>query len=73
MVGVSRRRNFKICDPNRIQNRPEMSTADVYDCIVIGAGVQGSFTAYELAKRGKRTVLLEQVRPAPNSGLLEPV
>lgn len=47
-----------------------MSTADVYDCIVIGAGVQGSFTAYELAKRGKRTVLLEQVRPGRNSGLL---
>lgn len=51
----------------------EMSTADVYDCIVIGAGVQGSFTAYELAKRGKKTVLLEQVRPAPKSGHLEPV
>lgn len=46
-----------------------MSSADEFDCIVIGAGVQGSFTAYELAKRGKRTVLLEQVRPAPNSGL----
>lgn len=46
-----------------------MSSADVYDCIVIGAGVQGSFTAYELAKRGKRTVLLEQVRPLPVSGL----
>lgn len=38
-----------------------MSTSDVFDCVVIGAGVQGSFTAYELAKRGKRTVLLEQV------------
>lgn len=38
-----------------------MSTSDVYDCVVIGAGVQGSFTAYELAKRRKRTVLLEQV------------
>ncbi|XP_003978476.2 peroxisomal sarcosine oxidase [Takifugu rubripes] len=37
-----------------------MSTSDVYDCVVIGAGVQGSFTAYELAKRRKRTVLLEQ-------------
>lgn len=46
---------------------PEMSTADVYDCIVIGAGVQGSFTAYELAKRGRRTVLLEQVS-GPSSG-----
>lgn len=41
-----------------------MSSADVYDCVVVGAGVQGSFTAYELAKRGRRTVLLEQVRPA---------
>lgn len=51
-----------------------MST--VYDCIVIGAGVQGSFTAYELAKRGKKTVLLEQVRPDPDAAsarLLEPV
>lgn len=38
-----------------------MSTSDVFDCVVIGAGVQGSFTAYELAKRRKRTVLLEQV------------
>ncbi|CAL1571462.1 unnamed protein product [Knipowitschia caucasica] len=38
-----------------------MSTAqDLYDCIVIGAGVQGSFTAYSLAKRGKKTLLLEQ-------------
>ncbi|XP_061574681.1 peroxisomal sarcosine oxidase [Cololabis saira] len=31
-----------------------------FDCIVIGAGVQGSFTAYELAKRKKKTLLLEQ-------------
>lgn len=38
-----------------------MATGDVLDCVVIGAGVQGSFTAYELAKRRKRTVLLEQV------------
>lgn len=38
-----------------------MSTdRDLFDCIVIGAGVQGSFTAYSLAKRGKRTLLLEQ-------------
>lgn len=38
-----------------------MSTdQDLFDCIVIGAGVQGSFTAYSLAKRGKRTLLLEQ-------------
>lgn len=33
---------------------------ELFDCIVIGAGVQGSFTAYSLAKRGQRTLLLEQ-------------
>ncbi|XP_068568715.1 peroxisomal sarcosine oxidase isoform X1 [Cebidichthys violaceus] len=31
-----------------------------YDCIVIGAGVQGSFTAYQLAKKKQKTLLLEQ-------------
>ncbi|KAI1893394.1 hypothetical protein AGOR_G00123280 [Albula goreensis] len=36
-----------------------MSARD-FDCIVIGAGVQGSFTAYHLAKHGKRALLLEQ-------------
>uniref|UniRef100_A0A8C6WKU8 Peroxisomal sarcosine oxidase n=1 Tax=Neogobius melanostomus TaxID=47308 RepID=A0A8C6WKU8_9GOBI len=37
-----------------------MCAPELFDCIVIGAGVQGSFTAYSLAKRGKRTLLLEQ-------------
>ncbi|XP_059187860.1 peroxisomal sarcosine oxidase [Centropristis striata] len=37
-----------------------MSTEVEYDCIVIGAGVQGSFTAYQLAKKNKKTLLLEQ-------------
>ncbi|KAM4627177.1 peroxisomal sarcosine oxidase isoform 1-T1 [Polymixia lowei] len=41
-------------------NAPNMSTKEDYDCIVIGAGVQGSFTAYQLAKNNKRTLLLEQ-------------
>ncbi|XP_064379328.1 peroxisomal sarcosine oxidase [Dromaius novaehollandiae] len=31
-----------------------------YDAIVIGAGIQGSFAAYHLAKRGRDTLLLEQ-------------
>ncbi|CAN9511208.1 unnamed protein product [Ophioblennius macclurei] len=37
-----------------------MSTSKDFDCIVIGAGVQGSFTAYQLAKKNQRTLLLEQ-------------
>ncbi|XP_033181413.1 peroxisomal sarcosine oxidase [Mastacembelus armatus] len=37
-----------------------MSTKGEYDCIVIGAGVMGSFTAYQLAKNSKKTLLLEQ-------------
>lgn len=35
--------------------------SDIYDVIVVGAGVEGSSTAYHLAKSGKRTLLLEQV------------
>ncbi|XP_023824667.1 peroxisomal sarcosine oxidase-like [Salvelinus sp. IW2-2015] len=37
-----------------------MSDQQDYDCIVIGAGIQGSFTAYHLAKNNKRTLVLEQ-------------
>ncbi|XP_040311319.1 peroxisomal sarcosine oxidase isoform X1 [Herpailurus yagouaroundi] len=33
---------------------------DLCDAIVIGAGIQGCFTAYHLAKRRKRVILLEQ-------------
>ncbi|KAF3816591.1 hypothetical protein GH733_013939 [Mirounga leonina] len=33
---------------------------DLFDAIVIGAGIQGCFTAYHLAKHGKRVILLEQ-------------
>lgn len=39
-----------------------MTSAKEYDCVVIGAGVHGSFTAYELAKRNHKTLLLEQVQ-----------
>lgn len=34
---------------------------DLWDAIVIGAGIQGSFTAYHLARHSKRVLLLEQV------------
>ncbi|XP_058490880.1 peroxisomal sarcosine oxidase [Solea solea] len=37
-----------------------MSTKGEYDCVVIGSGVQGSFAAYELAKKNQKTLLLEQ-------------
>ncbi|KAJ6361195.1 hypothetical protein OIU78_001770 [Salix suchowensis] len=31
-----------------------------FDAIVVGAGIMGSSTAYQLAKRGQKTLLLEQ-------------
>ena len=41
-----------------------MATVErIYDVIVAGAGVEGSATAYNLAKQGKDVVLLEQVGP----------
>ncbi|KQK81142.1 peroxisomal sarcosine oxidase-like protein [Amazona aestiva] len=38
-------------------SQPHQAT---YDAIVIGAGIQGSFTAYHLAQRHRDTLLLEQ-------------
>uniref|UniRef100_A0ACB8ECJ4 Uncharacterized protein n=1 Tax=Sphaerodactylus townsendi TaxID=933632 RepID=A0ACB8ECJ4_9SAUR len=38
----------------------------LYDAVVVGAGIQGSFTAYHLAKRGQKTLLLEQF-PLPHT------
>ena len=35
--------------------------AEVWDAIVIGAGIIGSSTAYHLAKASQRTLLIEQV------------
>ncbi|KAJ6657221.1 hypothetical protein lerEdw1_002588 [Lerista edwardsae] len=37
-----------------------------YDAIVVGAGIQGSFTAYSLAQRQQKTLLLEQF-PLPHT------
>lgn len=38
----------------------------LYDVIVVGAGIEGSSTAYQLARQGKKTLLLEQF-PIPHS------
>lgn len=38
----------------------------LYDTIVVGAGIEGSAAAYDLAKRGQTTLLLEQF-PLPHS------
>ena len=34
----------------------------LYDVIVVGAGVEGSGTAYQLAKSGYKVLLFEQVK-----------
>ncbi|KAJ7398978.1 Peroxisomal sarcosine oxidase [Pitangus sulphuratus] len=39
---------------------PRQPQKATYDAIVIGAGIQGSFTAYHLAQRHRDTLLLEQ-------------
>ena len=39
-----------------------MTSTTAYDVIVVGAGVEGSATAYQLVSHGaKRVLLLEQV------------
>jgi len=43
-----------------------MASGMVYDVIVIGAGIEGSSTAYSLAKKGQNVLLLEQF-PLPHS------
>ena len=41
-------------------------TSTVFDVIVVGSGVEGSATAYQLIKNGaKRVLLLEQVPKLP--------
>src|SRR5207302_4465916 len=41
-----------------------MSSQKAYDVAVIGAGVFGAWTAWHLAKRGQRVVLIEAYSPA---------
>ena len=40
-----------------------MTTGKIYDVAVVGAGVFGAWTALELARRGKRVLLLEAYGP----------
>jgi sarcosine oxidase len=40
----------------------------IYDAIVVGLGGMGSATAYQLARRGKRVIGLEQFSPAHDRG-----
>ncbi|GAB6033626.1 hypothetical protein CHUAL_013686 [Chamberlinius hualienensis] len=44
------------------------STGGMYDCIVVGAGVEGSASAYQVAKAGKRTLLIEQFKLRHSDG-----
>ncbi|XP_054857229.1 peroxisomal sarcosine oxidase [Eublepharis macularius] len=46
--------------------RENSSPSCLYDALVVGAGIQGSFAAYHLAKRGQKTLLLEQF-PLPHT------
>ena len=34
---------------------------NMYDVIVVGAGIMGSAAAYSLLKQGKKTLLIDQV------------
>ncbi|XP_033627149.1 peroxisomal sarcosine oxidase-like isoform X1 [Asterias rubens] len=39
-----------------------------YDCIVIGAGIEGSATCYQLTKKGVKTLLIEQFKLGHDRG-----
>jgi sarcosine oxidase/L-pipecolate oxidase len=41
----------------------------IWDAIVVGAGIEGSATAFELAKAEQKTLLLEQVKPSQSLSL----
>jgi monomeric sarcosine oxidase len=40
-----------------------MGTSDDYDCVVVGAGVFGSWTAYHLARGGQRVAIVDAYGP----------
>src|SRR6266849_9183209 len=50
--------------PGNRSGAQTMSAKKTYDVAVIGAGVFGSWTAWHLAKAGKRVVLLDAYGPS---------
>lgn len=56
-------------DPQPLVGIPIESVATEYDVIVIGAGGGGGFAAHELARRGRKVLLLERSRPFHDSEL----
>ena len=59
---VSQNQNYK----NRHDNDNHLTAVDclirdMFDHIVVGAGINGSSAAYQLAKRGRSVLLLEKV------------
>ena len=40
----------------------KQSQESVFDCVIVGAGIEGSCTARYAAALGKRTLCLEQVK-----------
>ncbi len=51
-------------EANKKSGVATMSTGKMFDAAVIGAGVFGSWTAYQLAKAGKKVALLDAYGPA---------
>lgn len=41
-----------------------MSTGKIYDTVIVGAGVFGAWSAWHLARRGQRVVLLDAYGPS---------
>uniref|UniRef100_A0A4X2KU89 Pipecolic acid and sarcosine oxidase n=1 Tax=Vombatus ursinus TaxID=29139 RepID=A0A4X2KU89_VOMUR len=44
-----------------------MTQWELYDAIVVGAGIQGCFTTYHFTKNKRKVLLLEQVMSAPSA------
>lgn len=43
----------------------------MYDCIVVGAGIIGACAAYDLVKKGKKTLVIDQVSSVTNRRIFQ--